>query len=260
MCGAFHDRITVDWSTKFTVKFCGADGGSINVQIDKISSIGQDQRYKVKKLTCTRHFLRIFLGPKITGVASTFGESVIGGFAVSRTSFATVRPSFVFEFTDRALGARLLLDVSLIARFAVTSTVRQVPFAISFAEEGWLFDDHGVVHASADRLFDQRDFATRWRCREVCKVHRDLRTADVVNFNGQDGDASSLIAEREVHALLRHWNGLDLRVYNHPGVSVEPSLASSDASCGSNDRFRLATRTTAKFRQFYTACTIRKSF
>lgn len=27
-CGAFHDKITVDWSTKFTVRFCGADGGS----------------------------------------------------------------------------------------------------------------------------------------------------------------------------------------------------------------------------------------
>jgi len=27
-CG-FHDRVTVYWSTKLTVKFCGADGGSI---------------------------------------------------------------------------------------------------------------------------------------------------------------------------------------------------------------------------------------
>lgn len=27
--GGFHDRVTVDWSTKLTVKFCGADGGSI---------------------------------------------------------------------------------------------------------------------------------------------------------------------------------------------------------------------------------------
>jgi hypothetical protein len=26
--GGFHDRVTVDWSTKLTVKFCGADGGS----------------------------------------------------------------------------------------------------------------------------------------------------------------------------------------------------------------------------------------
>lgn len=29
MCGAFQDRNTVDWSTKFTVRFCGADGGSV---------------------------------------------------------------------------------------------------------------------------------------------------------------------------------------------------------------------------------------
>lgn len=28
--GGFHDRVTVDWSTKLTVKFCGADGGSTN--------------------------------------------------------------------------------------------------------------------------------------------------------------------------------------------------------------------------------------
>jgi len=27
--GGFHDSVTVDWSTKLTVKFCGADGGSM---------------------------------------------------------------------------------------------------------------------------------------------------------------------------------------------------------------------------------------
>lgn len=27
--GGFHDRVTVDWSTKLTVKFCGAAGGSV---------------------------------------------------------------------------------------------------------------------------------------------------------------------------------------------------------------------------------------
>lgn len=29
--GGFHDRVTVDWSTKLTVKFCGAAGGSAHV-------------------------------------------------------------------------------------------------------------------------------------------------------------------------------------------------------------------------------------
>lgn len=35
MCGAFQERNTVDWSTKLTVKFCGADGGSTNKEKEK---------------------------------------------------------------------------------------------------------------------------------------------------------------------------------------------------------------------------------
>lgn len=38
----FHDKITVDWSTKFTVRFCGAEGGSetktTTIQIHKQSA------------------------------------------------------------------------------------------------------------------------------------------------------------------------------------------------------------------------------
>lgn len=155
---------------------------------------------------------------------------------MSRTDLATVRSSLVFEFADRALGARLFLNVGLIARFAVAATVGEVPLAVSLAEEGGLLDNHRVIHASADRLLDERHFATRRRRREVREVHGNLRTADVVNFDGQDGDASTLIAEREVHALLRHRDRLYLRVYHHPGISVEPSLARGDASCWSNSQ------------------------
>lgn len=149
-----------------------------------------------------------------------------------RASLATVRSRLVFEFTDRALGALLLLNVGLISRLAVASAAGQVPLAVPLAEEGGLLDHNGVRHAGADRLLDQRHLAAGRRCGEVREVDRDLRAADVVNFDGKDRDASALVPERKVDALLRHGDRFHLRVYHHLGVRVEPSLACGYAPCG----------------------------
>lgn len=147
-------------------------------------------------------------------------------------SLATVRARLVFEFTDRALGALLLLHVGLISRLAVASAARQVPFPVPLAEEGGLLDHDGVRHAGADRLLDQRHLAAGRRGREVREVDGNLRATDVIDLDGEDRDASALIPEREVDALLGHGDRFHLRVYHHLGVGVEPSLARGYAPCG----------------------------
>ena len=210
------------------------------VEVSRWRGLGSAMVAKRKErapLTCTGHLLGVLLRSIITGVAAAFRESVIRGLAVSRAEFAALRPCLVLEFTDRALGAFLLFDVSLVSRLAVASAARKVPLSVPFAEEGGLLDHHRVGHASADRLLDQRDLATRRRGREVGKVDGNLRTADVVDLDGKNGDAGALVPERKVDALLRHRYRLHLRVYHHLGVGVEPPLAGGDAPCESNGSF-----------------------
>lgn len=135
-------------------------------------------------LTRAEHLLGILLCSIVARIATAFRETVIGSFAVLRTCFAGMRARLMLEFAYRALLTLLLIYVGLIARFTVATTRWKVPFAVSLAEEGWLFDFHSVRDTSADRLFNERDLATGRRGRKMGKVHRDLGTADVIHLNG----------------------------------------------------------------------------
>lgn len=182
-------------------------------------------------LTRARHLFGILFRPIIARIATTLREAVIGSFAVLWTWFTGMRACLVFELAYRTLFALLLVRVSLVARLAVASTRRKVPFSVSLAEESRLGDFDGVRHASAARLLDKRDLATGRRGREMGEVHRDLGTADVVHLDGQNRYAGALIAKGEVDALLRHRDRLHLGVYYHLGVRVEPALARGYAAC-----------------------------
>lgn len=183
-------------------------------------------------LTCARHLLRILFRSIITWIATTLRETVIGGFAVLRTWLTGLRTWLMFELAYRTLLALLLLlRVGLVAGLAVASARREVPFAISLAEESRLGDFDGVRDASAARLLDKRNFATGRGGREMGEVHRDLGTADVVHLDGQDRYAGALVTKSEVDALLRHRDRLHLGVYHHLGVRVEPTLARGYPTC-----------------------------
>lgn len=103
-----------------------------------------------------------------------------------RTWLADLRARLVLEFTYRTLLALLLVYVSLVARLAVASARRKVPFAVSLAEESRLGDFDGIRDANAARLLDKRNFATGRGGWEMGEVHRDLGAADVVYLDGQD--------------------------------------------------------------------------
>jgi len=137
----------------------------------------------------------------------------------------------MFEFAYRTLLALLLVYVSLVAGLAVASARREVPFAVSLAEESRLGDFDGIRDANTARLLDKRNFATGWRGWEMGEVHRDFGAADVVYLDGQDRYAGALVAKSEVDALLRHRNRLYLGVYHYLGVCVEPTLTRSYSTC-----------------------------
>jgi hypothetical protein len=64
----------------------------------------------------------------------------------------------------------------------------------------------------------------------MSKVHRDRWACDVVDFDSEDADASSLISEGEVDAFFRHRNALRLNVDVNIRVVIETTFTSSDAS------------------------------
>lgn len=137
----------------------------------------------------------------------------------------------MLELAYRALLALLLRLVRLVAGLAVASARREVPFAITLAEESRLGDFDGVRDTNAARLLDERNLATGRRGREMGEVHRDLGAADVVHLDGQDRYAGALVTKGEVDALLRHRDRLHFGVYHHLGVRVEPTLARSYTTC-----------------------------
>lgn len=105
-------------------------------------------------LTCAGHFLRILFRPIIARIATTLREAVIGGFAMLRAWLAGMRARLVLKLAYRTLLALLLVRVSLVAGFAVASARREVPFAVSLAEERRLGDFDGVRDANPARLLD----------------------------------------------------------------------------------------------------------
>jgi len=137
----------------------------------------------------------------------------------------------MFELAYRTLLALLLIRVSLVARFAMASARREIPFAISLAEESRLGDFDGIRNTNAARLLNKRNLATGWCGRKMCEVHRNFRATDVVYLDGQDRYASALVTKGEVDALLRHRNRLHFGVYHHLGIRVEPTLARSYTTC-----------------------------
>jgi len=182
-------------------------------------------------LTSARHSFRILFRPIIARVATTLREAVIGSFAVLWAWLAGLRARLVFELAYRTLLALLLVRVSLVAGLAVASARREIPFAISLAEESRRGDFDGVRDANATRLFDKRNLATGRCGRKMGEVHRDLGAADVVYLDRQDRYAGALVTKGEVDALLCHRNRLHLGVYHHLGVRVEPTLARGYATC-----------------------------
>lgn len=182
-------------------------------------------------LTRARHFLRILFRSVIAWIATTLREAVIRSFAVLGAWLAGGQARLVLELAYRTLLALLLRFVRLVAGFAVTSTRREVPFAITLAEISRLGDFDGVRDTNAARLLDKRNLATSRRGREMGEVRRDLGAADVIHLDGQDRYAGALVTKGEVDALLRHWDRLYFGVYHHFGVRVEPTLTRSYTTC-----------------------------
>ena len=185
---------------------------------------------KIQILTSTGHFLRILWCPEISRITSAFRESIIRRLAVSWTRFALMRSSLVFELANRALIAHLFIRISLITRFAVASSSRKIPFAISLAEECWLLDFHRISNTDSFGLFNKGHFPASGRFWKVGEVHGDFWTTDVVDLNRQDRDASSLISKGEVDSFFGHWDWFHLSVDYHFCVGVKPPFASRNST------------------------------
>lgn len=122
-------------------------------------------------LTSARHLFRILFRSIIARVATTLREAVIGGFTVLRAWLAGLRARLVLELAYRTLLALLLVHVSLVTGLAVASACREVPLAVSLAEESRLGDFDGIRDANTARLLYKRNFTTGWRSREMGEIH-----------------------------------------------------------------------------------------
>ena len=111
--------------------------------------------------------------------------------------------------------AGVFVLVGLVAGFAEASAAEQVPVAVALAQVLGRRVLDGVGHADAVGLFDRRQLAAGRRGREDGERGRHLGARDVVDADGQQRDARALVAEREVHALLRHRDRAHLRVDDH---------------------------------------------
>ena len=114
LCGWFHDKTTVDWSTKLTVKFCGLEGDSGNRKcwngtwnwrmppaVKKWFAPDYIRKKNREKLTSARHRLWIFEGSVIILIASAFRRSRVGRHAVVWASLALVVATAVLIFARR---------------------------------------------------------------------------------------------------------------------------------------------------------------
>ena len=115
----------------------------------------------------------------------------------------------------RLTVACLFLGVGFVSRLAEATAALEVPIAVAFAKifGRRIFD--GVGNTDAVRLFDGGQLAAGGRGWERSERSSHLRTGDVVDADGQERDASALVAECEIDTFLRHRNGTDLRVDDH---------------------------------------------
>ena len=90
-----------------------------------------------------------------------------------------------------------------------------LPVAVSFAEVSGCRVFDGVGHTDAVRLLDRGEFATGRCGRECGEGSCHLGTRDVVDADGEQRDASALIAESEIDTLLCHGDGANLSVDYH---------------------------------------------
>jgi hypothetical protein len=122
----------------------------------------------------------------------------------------------------------LLVLIGFVADFAATPAQQQRPLAVAFAVVVGQLVGLRVVDASALLLLDHRHLLAGRRLVKVRKVGRHRGTRDVVDLHCQHADASALVAERKIHALLVHGNALRLHIDVHVRVVVEATLACCD--------------------------------
>jgi hypothetical protein len=110
--------------------------------------------------------------------------------------------------------------------FAFATTAGQRPLPVPFAQIGRGGADHfRVDHATTCGLFYYCDLFAGRRCWKFGEIDGDLRTGYVVDFDGKEGYAGALVAERKVYPLLRHGNAFHFGVDVHFAVGVEAALA-----------------------------------
>ena len=109
----------------------------------------------------------------------------------------------------------MLVGVGLVAGLALAASAEEVPVAVALAQVLGRGVLDGVGHAHAVRLLDGGELAPGRRGREDGETGRHLGARDVVHADGQERYARTLVAERKVHALLRHWDRAHLRVDDH---------------------------------------------
>lgn len=120
--------------------------------------------------------------------------------------------------------ARLLIHIGFVTGHALTAATHQVPFAVAFAQIFGHLVLHSIGHALPFSLLDRRHFPTSRSLREVGEIDGDIRTRDVVDFDGQERDASALIAESEIDALFGDGHAAHFRIDDHFGVGGESAF------------------------------------
>lgn len=92
----------------------------------------------------------------------------------------------MFLEQPRRTVASLFLKIRLKTGLTLTTAGRQGPLAIPFTKIGGRAAHHlRIRHTGTIRLLDQRHLFAGWGCFEMREVYRDLRTGDVVDFDGQ---------------------------------------------------------------------------
>ena len=140
-----------------------------------------------------------------------------------------------FRFFFFQKGCESKRTFAVIAAFfgasgALATSGHVVPGAVAFAEVLWRFDLHGVGQALSEGLDERRDVRPRGRLGKRGRVDGHIGARDVVDFDGQDGDAGALVLEGKVHSpgALRQGNVAHFRVDDHVVVGRETALVRSD--------------------------------
>lgn len=120
--------------------------------------------------------------------------------------------------------------VRFIANFAFAAAGENGPFAVTLAQIRWRLNRFCIFHTNARLLFDDGNLTAGWRFIEMCKILGDRRTCDVIHFDCQHTDASTLIAECKVDTFLGDGNTFHFRIDVHIRVLIESSFTGRNSS------------------------------